>query len=126
DVAHFGPAFSSTERTRAFLKVQDGCDYACSFCTIPLARGRSRSAPLDATLAQARAVAEQGFKEVVLTGVNIGLYGQEHRTSLLDLLRGLDKIDGIERYRISSIEPNLLTDAIIDFVAGSRAFQPHF
>ena len=126
DIEHFGPAFSSSERTRAFLKVQDGCDYSCSFCTIPLARGRSRSAPLDATLAQARAVAAQGFQEVVLTGVNIGLYGQEHGTSLLDLLRGLDEIDGIERYRISSIEPNLLTDAIIDFVAGSRAFQPHF
>jgi len=126
DVTQYGPAFSAEDRTRAFLKVQDGCDYACSFCTIPLARGGSRSQALAPTLAQARAVAARGFKEVVLSGVNIGLYGQEHGLSLLDLLRALDTVDGIERFRISSIEPNLLTDPIIDFVAGSTKFQPHF
>jgi len=126
DVFEYGPAYSSTDRTRAFLKVQDGCDYTCSFCTIPLARGKSRSQPIDATVAQARAIAEKGFKEIVLTGVNIGLYGQEHGTSLLELARRLDEVDGIMRYRISSIEPNLLTDEIIDFVARSDKFQPHF
>lgn len=122
----FGPAFSSTERTRAFLKIQDGCDYVCSFCTIPQARGRSRSQPIEATVAQAHQLAELGFKEIVLTGVNIGLYGQEFGKTLLDLLRALDRVDGIERYRISSIEPNLLTDELIAFVAESRAFMPHF
>ena len=122
----FGPAFLAKERTRAFLKVQDGCDYACSFCTIPLARGRSRSQPIEATVAQAREIAARGFREIVLTGVNIGLYGSDQDTSLLDLLRPLDRVDGIQRYRISSIEPNLLTDAIIDFVATSERFQPHF
>ena len=126
DVTTFGPAYSTGERTRAFLKVQDGCDYRCSFCTIPAARGRSRSHPLAPLLAQAREIAARGYKEVVLSGVNIGLYGQEHGLTLLDLLRALDEVEGLERYRISSIEPNLLTDAIIDFVAASRAFQPHF
>lgn len=126
ELQEFGPAFSSTERTRAFLKIQDGCDYVCSFCTIPKARGRSRSQPIEATVAQARQLAEMGFKEIVLTGVNIGLYGQEFGVTLLDLLRELDRVDGIERYRISSIEPNLLTDEIIAFVAASRAFMPHF
>ena len=131
EVTEFGPAFSSNERTRAFLKVQDGCDYTCAFCTIPLARGKSRSAPLDQILAQARTLAAKGFKEIVLSGVNIGLYGQGahdavRETSLLDLLRALETVDGIERYRISSIEPNLLTDEIIDFVAESEVFQPHF
>ncbi len=131
EVTEFGPAFSSNERTRAFLKVQDGCDYTCAFCTIPLARGKSRSAPLDQILAQARTIAARGFKEIVLSGVNIGLYGQgahdpARETSLLDLLRALETVEGIERYRISSIEPNLLTDAIIDFVAASETFQPHF
>ncbi len=122
----YGPAFSSSGRTRAFLKVQDGCDYSCAFCTIPMARGRSRSQPVEATLTQARAIAERGFKEIVLSGVNIGLYGQEHGANLLDLLQALDRVDGIARYRISSIEPNLLTDGIIDFVAASERFQPHF
>ncbi|QXD14986.1 tRNA (N(6)-L-threonylcarbamoyladenosine(37)-C(2))-methylthiotransferase MtaB [Rhodocaloribacter litoris] len=126
DVTDFGPAYSSGERTRAFLKVQDGCDYSCSFCTIPLARGRSRSHPLEPTIAQAREIAARGYKEIVLSGVNIGLYGQEHGLTLLDLLRALDAVEGIERYRISSIEPNLLSDEIIDFVAASEKFQPHF
>jgi threonylcarbamoyladenosine tRNA methylthiotransferase MtaB len=122
----FGPAFSATERTRAFLKVQDGCDYSCSFCTIPLARGRSRSHAPDDVVSEAHEIARRGFKEIVLTGVNIGLYGQDRESSLLDLIRRLDRVDGIRRYRISSIEPNLLTDAIIDFVGASNCFQPHF
>lgn len=128
DATHFGPAYSAGARTRAFLKVQDGCDYSCSFCTIPMARGRSRSQSVEATVAQAHDIAGAGFREIVLSGVNIGLYGQDldGDTALLDLFRALDAVDGIERFRISSIEPNLLTDAIIDFVAGSRAFVPHF
>ncbi|NNE47112.1 MAG: tRNA (N(6)-L-threonylcarbamoyladenosine(37)-C(2))-methylthiotransferase MtaB [Rhodothermales bacterium] len=126
DVTTFGPAYSAGERTRAFLKIQDGCDYTCSFCTIPMARGRSRSQTIADSLAQAREIASQGFVEIVLSGVNIGLYGNDTGTSLLDLLQELDGVDGVERYRISSIEPNLLTDRIIDFVAGSRRFVPHF
>jgi len=127
DDAHtFGPAFSSGERTRAFLKVQDGCDYSCSFCTIPNARGPSRSQSIDATVAQARQLVAEGYTEIVLTGVNIGLFGQEHGTSFFDLIRALDRVDGVERYRISSIEPNLLTEQIIAFVAESETFQPHF
>jgi threonylcarbamoyladenosine tRNA methylthiotransferase MtaB len=126
DVRTFGPAYSAGERTRAFLKIQDGCDYTCSFCTIPMARGRSRSQTIEDTLAQARKIASQGFVEIVLSGVNIGLYGKDTGTSLLELLQELDGVDGVERYRISSIEPNLLTDRIIDFVAGSRRFVPHF
>jgi threonylcarbamoyladenosine tRNA methylthiotransferase MtaB len=126
DVASFGPAYSSDERTRAFLKVQDGCDYSCSFCTIPLARGRSRSQSIDACVSQARTLADEGFAEIVLSGVNIGLFGEDSGESLLGLLRALDDVESVARYRISSIEPNLLTDEIIDFVAQSRAFQPHF
>ncbi len=122
----FGPAYSTGERTRAFLKVQDGCDYACAFCTIPRARGRSRSQPVEETVAQARRIAAEGYREIVLSGVNIGLYGQEHGTSLLELLRALDDVEGVARYRISSIEPNLLTDDILRFVAGSQRFMPHF
>ena len=127
----FGPAFSSGERTRAFLKVQDGCDYGCAFCTIPLARGRSRSQSVAETVRQAHDLAAQGYREIVLSGINIGLYGEDLRgedqgSSLLPLLQALDEIDGIDRYRISSIEPNLLTDDLIDFVAASRRFQPHF
>ena len=124
----FGPAYSTGERTRAFLKIQDGCDYSCSFCTIPMARGASRSQAVTATLEQARRLAEEGYKEVVLSGVNIGLYGDDRdgEASLLDLLMALDDVDGLERLRISSIEPNLLTDEIIHFVAESRHFQPHF
>lgn len=117
---------SSTDRTRIFFKIQDGCDYFCTYCAIPYARGRSRSASIEETLCTARRIAASGAKEVVLTGVNTGTFGQQHGESFLDLLWGLDTIDGILRYRISSIEPNLLTDEIIDFTAHSRAFLPHF
>lgn len=126
DVTTFGPAYSAGDRSRAFLKIQDGCDYSCAFCTIPLARGKSRSQLIAATVAQAEKIAAQGYKEIVISGVNIGLYGKDTGESLLALLHRLDAIEGIERYRISSIEPNLLTDDIIAFVAHSRAFQPHF
>lgn len=117
---------SSTDRTRTFFKIQDGCDYFCTYCAIPYARGRSRSASIEETLYAARRIAASGAKEVVLTGVNTGTFGQQHGESFLDLLRGLDTINGILRYRISSIEPNLLTDEIIDFTAHSRTFLPHF
>ena len=126
DANTFGPAFSSGERTRAFLKVQDGCDYSCSFCTIPNARGPSRSQSIEATVSQARQLVAEGYNEIVLTGVNIGLFGQERGTSFFDLIQALDEVDGVERYRISSIEPNLLTEEIIAFVAASDTFQPHF
>ncbi len=117
------------ERTRVFFKIQDGCDYFCTYCAIPLARGRSRSASLEETLCAARRIAAEhtgGALEVVLTGVNTGTFGQGRDESLLDLLRGLDAIEGVSRYRISSIEPNLLTDEMVDFIATSRAFLPHF
>ena len=119
-------SYSGDDRTRTFFKIQDGCDYFCTYCAIPYARGRSRSASIEETLCAARRIASTSTKEVVLTGVNTGTFGQQHGESFLDLLRGLDAIEGIERYRISSIEPNLLTDDIIDFVAHSRAFLPHF
>ena len=108
EVRNFIPGFSSGDRTRTFLKVQDGCDYFCAFCTIPLARGRSRSGTIEQTLAQARAAVKQGAKEIVLTGVNIGDFGKANGETLLQLITKLDKIKEIERYRISSIEPNLL------------------
>ena len=129
DVRAFHPAVSSGDRTRSFLKVQDGCDYFCAFCTIPLARGRSRSADIATTLVEARKAAEAGAREIVLTGVNIGDFGKAQGESLLDLCRALEADEGlstIERYRISSIEPNLLEAPLIDFVAGSEKFQPHF
>jgi threonylcarbamoyladenosine tRNA methylthiotransferase MtaB len=125
-------AFSISERTRAFLKVQDGCDYVCTYCTIPLARGISRSARLEKVLDQAAEIASEGIKEIVLTGVNIGDYGKgefgnkRHEHTFLDLIRELDKVDPIDRIRISSIEPNLLKDDIIQIVAGSQRFVPHF
>ncbi len=122
----FQPAYSRNDRTRTFFKVQDGCDYFCTYCAIPFARGRSRSATVAETVAVARQIAESGAKEVVLTGVNTGTFGQQHGETFYDLVQALDKVQGIERYRISSIEPNLLTDDIIDFCAHSRTFLPHF
>ena len=126
EVRNFIPGFSSGDRTRTFLKVQDGCDYFCAFCTIPLARGRSRSGTIEQTLAQARSAVKHGAKEIVLTGVNIGDFGKANGETLLQLITKLDKIKEIERYRISSIEPNLLSEDIIDFVASSEKFMPHF
>lgn len=126
DIREFSPSCSRGDRTRYFLKVQDGCDYWCSYCTIPAARGRSRSGTIDQMLEQARTVAESGGKEIVITGVNIGDFGKGRDDNFLDLCRALDTVDGIERYRISSIEPNLLTDETIEFVASSRRFMPHF
>ena len=126
EVRAFVPGFSSGDRTRTFLKVQDGCNYFCSFCTIPLARGRSRSATVAQTVAEAQKAITAGAKEIVLTGVNIGDFGTAHGETLLDLVQKLDVLEGVERFRISSIEPNLLTDELIDFVATSRKFQPHF
>jgi threonylcarbamoyladenosine tRNA methylthiotransferase MtaB len=122
----FNLQYSSGERTRTFFKIQDGCDYFCTYCAIPFARGRSRSATIEETLCMAHRIAESGAKEVILTGVNTGTFGLHQGESFLDLLRGLDRIEGILRYRISSIEPNLLTDDIISFIASSRAFLPHF
>lgn len=126
DIREFSPSCSCGDRTRYFLKVQDGCDYFCSYCTIPMARGRSRSGTIDSLVAQARGVAAEGGKEIVITGVNIGDFGKGRTDRFIDLCRRLDEVEGIERYRISSIEPNLLTDEIIDFVAGSKRFMPHF
>lgn len=126
DIRSFMPSCSRGDRTRYFLKVQDGCDYWCTYCTIPKARGRSRSGSIEQIVGQARQVAEDGGKEIVITGVNIGDFGKGRDDSFLDLIRQLDLVDGIERYRISSIEPNLLTDEIIEFVAGSKRFMPHF
>ncbi len=122
----FIPGFSVGDRTRSFMKVQDGCDYFCSFCTIPLARGKSRSHTIEETLKVAREVATTNVKEVVLTGVNLGDFGVQNGESFYDLIIELDKIEGISRYRISSIEPNLLEDRIIEFVAQSKKFMPHF
>ncbi len=122
----FVPSCSQDDRTRYFLKVQDGCDYFCSFCTIPFARGRSRNGTIESLVAQARDVAAKGGKEIVLTGVNIGDFGKTSGDTFFDLIKALDEVEGIERYRISSIEPNLLTDEIIDFVARSKRFVPHF
>jgi threonylcarbamoyladenosine tRNA methylthiotransferase MtaB len=126
DIRSFAPSCSRGDRTRYFLKVQDGCDYFCSYCTIPFARGRSRNGSIADIVAQARQAAEEGGKEIVITGVNIGDFGKTTGESFFDLVRALDAVEGIERYRISSIEPNLLTDEIIDYVSHSRAFMPHF
>ena len=134
----FNPSCSQDDRTRHFLKIQDGCDYYCTYCTIPAARGRSRSGTIASIVAQAEKAAANGAKEIVITGVNIGDFGRRTadesgliaidgpRETCLDLIRRLDTIEGIERYRISSIEPNLLTDEIIEFCASSRRFMPHF
>jgi threonylcarbamoyladenosine tRNA methylthiotransferase MtaB len=126
EVKEFIPSYSANDRTRTFLKVQDGCDYFCSFCTIPLARGRSRNQTVAETVKVAQEVAETGVKEVVLTGVNIGDFGQGKTESFLELITALDEVAGIDRFRISSIEPNLLNDEIIDFVSTSKRFVPHF
>jgi len=123
---HFVPSYSYGDRTRSFLKVQDGCDYFCSFCTIPLARGFSRSNSIAETVKVAREVAETEIKEVVLTGVNIGDFGSGTDENFYGLIQQLDEVAGIERYRISSIEPNLLTNEIIEFVSQSKRFAPHF
>ncbi|MFY7971956.1 MAG: tRNA (N(6)-L-threonylcarbamoyladenosine(37)-C(2))-methylthiotransferase MtaB [Flavobacteriales bacterium] len=126
DVKAFIPSFSQGDRTRTFLKVQDGCNYFCAFCTIPLARGRSRSASIAETLDQAKAAVALGAKEIVLTGVNIGDFGTANGETFLDLIKAMDSLDGVDRFRISSIEPNLLSDEIIHFVAQSKKFMPHF
>ena len=126
DIRSFVPSCSRGDRTRFFLKVQDGCDYYCSYCTIPFARGRSRNGSIASLVEQARQAALDGGKEIVLTGVNIGDFGRTTGETFYDLVRALDEVEGIERYRISSIEPNLLTDEIIAFVAQSRRFMPHF
>ncbi|SEN50851.1 threonylcarbamoyladenosine tRNA methylthiotransferase MtaB [bacterium A37T11] len=126
---HFVGAYSIDDRTRTFLKVQDGCDYSCTFCTIPLARGASRSGKISELLTQAEEIAAAGVKEIVLTGVNIGDFGirnDKREDHFIDLVKALDGVSGIERFRISSIEPNLLTNEIIQFVAGSNRFVPHF
>ena len=132
DANVFTSAYSFGDRTRAFLKVQDGCDYSCTYCTIPLARGISRSDSLNNVIINAAEIAQKGIKEIVLTGVNIGDYGKgengnkKHEHTFLDLVKALDQVEGIERYRISSIEPNLLKNETIQFVADSKKFVPHF
>ncbi len=129
EVADFNSSFSVTDRTRTFLKVQDGCDYSCSFCTIPMARGKSRSNTIENVVHQAHEIAEKGVKEIVLTGVNLGDFGiidGERKTNFYELCKALDQVEGIQRYRISSIEPNLLTQEIIELVANSNKFMPHF
>lgn len=126
DVRNFVHSCSRGDRTRYFLKVQDGCDYFCTYCTIPFARGRSRNPLVSELVAQAQNAAAEGGKEVVITGVNIGDFGKSTGESFVSLVKALDGVDGVMRYRISSIEPNLLTDEIIDYVAQSRAFMPHF
>lgn len=126
DIKTFVPSCSRGDRTRYFLKVQDGCNYYCTYCTIPIARGRSRNGSIASMVEQARGVAEEGGKEIVITGVNIGDFGRTTGESFFDLIRALDAVEGIERYRISSIEPNLLTDEIIDYCSQSHSFMPHF
>lgn len=122
----FFPAYSSSDRTRSFLKVQDGCDYHCTYCTIPNARGKSRNIPIKEVVLQAEKIAQQGIKEIILTGVNTGDFGRSTHESFIDLLKALENVNGIERYRISSIEPNLITNEIITLVATSEKFLPHF
>ena len=126
EIKSFAPSCSRGNRTRFFLKVQDGCDYFCTYCTIPYARGFSRSPSIESLVEQAKNAAAEGGKEIVLTGVNIGDFGKNTGESFLDLVKALDGIDGIERYRISSLEPDLISDDLIHYCAGSRAFMPHF
>lgn len=126
DIRLFSHSCSRGDRTRYFLKVQDGCDYYCSYCTIPIARGRSRCDSVESLVADARRVADEGGKEIIITGVNIGDYGKHIGASFFDLVSALDQVEGIERYRISSIEPDLLSDEVISLVAESKRFMPHF
>lgn len=126
DIIAFVPSCACGDRTRYFLKVQDGCNYYCTYCTIPFARGHSRNGSIDSLVQQAEQAAAQGGREVVITGVNIGDFGHSTGESFIALLRALDRVEGIARYRISSIEPNLLTDEVLQFCAQSRAFMPHF
>ena len=125
-ISKFSPSCERGDRTRYWLKVQDGCNYYCTYCTIPMARGRSRSGTIESLVAQARQVADEGGKEIVIAGVNIGDFGTDTGEHFIDLIKAFDQVEGIERYRISSIEPDLLTDEIIEFCAGSCAFMPHF
>lgn len=126
DIPRVFGAYSTGERTRSFLKVQDGCDNFCKYCTVPYARGRSRNIPISECVENARKIASEGIKEIVLTGVNTGDFGRTTGESFLDLLKALNDVDGIERYRISSIEPNLITEEIVDWIASGTKFQPHF
>ena len=126
DIRTFVPSCACGDRTRYFLKVQDGCDYYCTYCTIPMARGRSRNGSIASMVEQAQHVASQGGHEIVITGVNIGDFGRTTGENFLDLIQSLDAVEGIDRFRISSIEPNLLTDEVLQFCARSRAFMPHF
>ncbi len=124
--ATFFPAYSSGERTRSFLKVQDGCDYKCHYCTVPYARGESRNIPISKIIPQAEAIAAEGIKEIVLTGVNTGDFGKSTGESFFELIKQLNEVEGIERYRISSIEPNLLTEEMIDWITSGTKFLPHY
>ena len=126
EITRFFAAFSTGDRSRSFLKVQDGCDYKCAYCTIHYARGSSRNMPIAELVAEAEKVAESGLKEIVITGINTGDFGRTTGEKFIDLLRALNEVEGIERYRISSIEPNLITDEIIEFCAASPKFQHHF
>lgn len=126
DIPRVFGAYSTGERTRSFLKVQDGCNNFCKYCTVPYARGRSRNIPISECVENARKIASDGIKEIVLTGVNTGDFGRTTGESFLDLLKALNDVDGIERYRISSIEPNLITEEIVDWIASGTKFQPHF
>ena len=126
DMSTFFPAYSSGERTRSFLKVQDGCDYKCHYCTVPYARGESRNIPIAEIIPQAEAIAAEGIKEIVLTGVNTGDFGKSTGETFFELIKHLNDVEGIERYRISSIEPNLLTEEMIDWITSGTKFLPHY
>jgi len=126
DLSSFIPSYSSGDRTRSFLKIQDGCDYYCAYCTIPLARGHSRSDTIENVIRNTREIISAGYNEIVLTGVNIGDFGRENKESFYGLINELEKMDSLQRIRISSIEPDLLSDDIINFFAGSKRFMPHF